>query len=380
MEEMSFIDIYIETVLRDIKICVSKKVNLCNEEVQDISGDRIGIADKKMRVVLKDILLHSTVTGVKVADSLDELNYNFMIFQDDEMEKAKRRFKCYLVLYYTALYFGNVKLLSEMLRNCFDFGDDPNDLALCLLDDEITKRFEFKDYLEIIEKSSGAIIEFYDSINDIVGKDRNSYLDKFSRIIKKHKDIPSNALRKYRLDIFDEDTYLKATKEQLAGVISSISGSLSEEVVFRLNNLIKNNDSFNGNFGEYTEILFSNFADEDILNLDSRMAGYYARALEAGVDLDRMKKLYSLNNLVANYRMTTNKNFLNLFSDEEIAVMNDKIFPKFIFEDPFFYENYKMTVEDAKRIRKKYEELLNGKNGSVEKKSKIKALIGLGKN
>lgn len=149
MDEMDFKDIYIESVLGDIKACVGNKINLdVDDDVQDISGNRIEMTDSKMRVILKDILFHSSIVGFNEGIDLDKINYNFMIFQDTDEENAKRKFKCCLVLYYAALYFGSISLLNKFFQKSFNFGNDPEELSLCFLDLELAKMFRINNLIK----------------------------------------------------------------------------------------------------------------------------------------------------------------------------------------------------------------------------------------
>lgn len=376
MDEMDFKDIYIESVLGDIKACVGNKINLdVDDDVQDISGNRIEMTDSKMRVILKDILFHSSIVGFNEGIDLDKINYNFMIFQDTDEENAKRKFKCCLVLYYAALYFGSISLLNKFFQKSFNFGNDPEELSLCFLDLELAKMFEEDEYFRIAFKSKKVVDSFYQSIKKVKGKERRKYLEKFSRIIKQRDDLLETALTRNRLDIFDEDTYLKASKEQLGGVICNTSGALSEETITRINNLIKNTDFCQGYF-ENTEVMYANFTDEELADIGCDLERYYVNVINSGADLSRIKKLYAMNNSITDCKVTYDTRFLKIFSDEEIAQMNYAMITGLYYDGALFRTDDELSENEIIRLRKKYEKW-SSQLKQEKSKFKVKALIGL---
>lgn len=379
MEDLDFRDFYIENVLGDIKRCVSNKINLEVACSMELNSGRAARADEAMKRVLDDILLHSTVSNDKQEDLDDNLNYNFLIFQDCDEIKGKKKLKCSLVLYYTALYFRSLDVLRMFFRDGFDFGEEPAELSLCFLDSNLVSLFnDREEYLKIAKRSRDAFESFYRSIGKVTGYERQKYLEKFSSIVKKIEKIPKRALNKDNLDIYDEDTYLKASSKQLFVVIDQETSFKEEKNITRVNRLIKDTD-FSYGYGSYSDEVFNMFSDEELLDIDFSLGGYLVRAAREGADVERLKRLVSLNRELISTDATFNPNVLKLFTDEEFANMSKDFLHELYLKIRIYFPKEWTNAESAElRSLWNYHNKEKNSGNRDGVKQKFKALITRG--
>lgn len=346
MDATEFNNIYIEKILCEIKECLDiNGIRVDDANSKSLRGGRIIQIDKKMKLVLKDILLHSTM--LDGGETTDDLNYNYLKFYDCSEFEARKKFKCSLILYYTALYFDSLDLLNSFFRERFEFGDDPKRLSLCFLDSSMFSYFkDFEFYIKIIKRYRSAFENFYKSIKDVEGSERKAYFNKFSTIIKKREDIPAYALTKNKLNIIEEETYMAASTTQLEDVIGSMHLKNPDNIA-RINRLIRTTD-YSAYFGYYTDNLLAVLDDEELFKLSRIGCHYYlARGLEYGVDIHRLLRLYEANPLISNYSFTLNPYFLEVFSDSDIARMSEDFLVKLcidqdeLFPQEFTEKNYR---------------------------------------
>jgi len=199
---MEFNDIYVNSVLGEIKTLVFSIIN--NESnYNSININEAEVrADSKMLDVLREIL-----TG----GSLDakDLKYNFSLLSSvtsKTEEEFKIEFKHCLMFYYTALYFDKIDLLQDLFRrNLCKMGMEytPN---IYLLDSDFIDVFS-DDYIEIIERAEPVLGYFYNSIKDVSGEERKEYFNKVARILLARRDLTvycEEMLEKERLDFIEE--------------------------------------------------------------------------------------------------------------------------------------------------------------------------------
>lgn len=346
MEKIDFKDIYIDGILEEIKKEVRKWVNLEeSNNVQDISGDRIGMADSKMRLVLKDILVN------KENNPNSEYSYNFLLLNTADKDEAKKELRRYLVLYYTALYFDNVETLQRLVRGgavlCGEYGI----LKLGLLDSDISSIFSKDKYVEIVKKSEDLLISFYDSIRKLDFCEKNKYLKKFSDIVHKRPELLDvNALifGADRLTVYDEETYLKGSLQQISRIIGSCNIYKNEENRVHANRLIQETDFTVDYHYVNLDSFFENFSDEELLEMSPQEAGFFARAFSKNIDVERIKILLAKRKSLVNYQFISEKpRFLELFTDAEILEMSEEVLKEFKEKEYRYFPGYDDKKKDA---------------------------------
>lgn len=265
-----FIETYVRNTLNEIKNCVKTKINLEREQEEK--------TDEKMSLVLKE-LIDGNFKNINV-DGYGNLIHTLLPLTD---EKENNKIRCSLVLYYTALYFDNVKLLNRMLQEEVNFGDRLNDLNLYVLDKDISSKFEEDEYIETVKDCIVVFNGFYQTTKDLPKEEREKYITRFVNILKaRHKDLTANGsshdyyslFDKKRMDIYEDDSYLKASKKQLNIIAHSNTRCIkNEDTIRRLNNLIQTTD-FNQHYWN-TDLMFNLFSDEELFNINYWVAGYF---------------------------------------------------------------------------------------------------------
>lgn len=265
-----FIETYVRNTLNEIKNCIKTKINLEREQEEK--------TDEKLSSVLKE-LIDGNFKNINV-DGYGNLIHTLLPLTD---EKENNKIRCSLVLYYTALYFDNVKLLNRMLKEEVNFGNRPNDLDLYVLDRDISSKFEEDEYIEVVKDCIVAFNGFYKTTKDLPKEEREKYITRFVSVLKaRHKDLTPDGIShryywlfdKKRMDMYEDDSYLKASKKQLNIIANSNTRHIkNEDTIRRLNNLIQTTD-FNQHYWN-TDLMFSLFSDDELFNINYWVAGYF---------------------------------------------------------------------------------------------------------
>lgn len=269
IEKNDFIDIYVLKTLNEIKGMVKHEIKLDKEREMEI--------DKKMTIVLKD-LINANFKNLQMNPNGDMIYTLLPIVDDQENDKIRLSF----ALYYAALYYDNVSLLHDLLKENIRFDRRSYHIDFQYLNKEISSRFERKEYIKMI-KTCGYIFEwFINSIEKLPEEERKKYIDRFVKLINIKYDLISEIISeksfnssfdkleyvfdKNNLDTFTDETYIKATDKQLRLIEQCQGKSYSEETKIRLNNLMQTKG-----FSEYLknfDLMMKLYTDEQLETLD----------------------------------------------------------------------------------------------------------------
>ena len=261
-----FMKTYVRNTLNEIKNCIRRNINLEREQEEK--------TDKKIYFVLKEL-----IDGILKNINLDD--YGNLIYTLIQLidEKNNEKIRCLLALYYTASYFDNVKLLNRMLQEKINFGYTPSTLSFCVLDKDISSKFEEKEYIKFVKHHIRIFDGFYETTIDLPKEEREKYLTRFVSIIKaRHNDFSRNLgprlLSKDSLDKYEDSTYLNASIKQLDIMEdSSLRYIKNEDTIRRLNNLIQTTD-FSQHYRN-TDLMFSLFSDDELFNVSYQIGEYF---------------------------------------------------------------------------------------------------------
>lgn len=280
------IEKYIIMTLNEIKQGLPYSLKLNQEKIQE--------TDKKMAKILSD-LIDSRFNNINVDKDLN-LVYTFLPLNDKrENQKIRRLFE----LYYAALYYDNVDLLSEMLKNDICFYKPLSRFEL--LDKDLSSRYDKDEYIKITKEKDDILFAFICSINTLETEEKNKYIDRFINILNlRYDDLEDNynysyVLTKKALDIFTDEAYLNSSKEQLAFISDIGRGSkIDEQYTNRLNNLIINSDYCKNLCN--MNLMLKIFTDEELNELsysDSQIISHYygnEETLNKAIDLVKKYK------------------------------------------------------------------------------------------
>ena len=276
-----FIDIYVLKTLNEIKDDVKNNIKLDKSKEEE--------TDKKMSLVLKD-LINSNFKNLQI-DPKGDMIYTFLPIVD---EKENKKVRLSLVLYYTALYYDNVDLLRDLLKEDIIFNEGWI-INLQYLDKSISSKFEKEKYIEMIKTCGYMFRNFAKSIENLSKEEREKYIQRFEKLINFKYDLISeilskkiwydtlgNIFAKENLDIFTDETYKQATSEQLKMINYCHSQTCSKENCDRLNNLMqtKGFSNYLSNF----DLMMTLYTDEEIEKLDrdvSYAINYFSQTKES---------------------------------------------------------------------------------------------------
>lgn len=260
-----FINIYVLETLNEIKGNIKCNIKLDKEKEEEI--------DKKMAIVLND-LINANFKNLQ-KDPNGNLIYTLLPIVD---EKENKKIRLSLVLYYTALYYDNVDLLHDLLKEKIGFEGNWH-INLQYLDKSISSKFERKKYIEMIKTCGCIFRNFAKSIENLTEEEREQYIQKFVKLINLKydliKDILSkktwyaeleNLFDKTNLDTFADETYEQATEEQLSLINSSYRNNYSKETCDRLNNLMQTK-GFSNQLSDL-ELMMKLYTDEELQTLN----------------------------------------------------------------------------------------------------------------
>lgn len=240
IDRTDFIDVYVINTLNEIKKEVKNNIKLNKEREEEI--------DRKMSLVLKD-LINSNFKNLQ-QDPKGNIFYTLLPIVD---EKENKKVRLSLVLYYTALYYDNVDLLHELLKEDVRFETDWY-INLQYLDSTISLKFDKDKYVEMINNCGYMFRNFVKSIEILPQEVREKYINRFVKLINLKYDLICSELNKdvwYRnnsylehifekenLDTFTDETYTSAKIEQLKMINSCYKKRYSKETCDRLNTLM----------------------------------------------------------------------------------------------------------------------------------------------
>jgi len=324
MMENKFNEFLVDSTMIEIKNYVFSQIILPDENCvnMDLQKEK---ADAVIRETLADILK-------KKKDSDDreyEYNYQTVLGQD---EKTGEKLRMYLILYYTAIYFDNLELLTKILNCGFNFGLSPS--PLCILDRRLSDLFEEEEYLQIIHDSYPRNIrKFYDSVKDEEETIRNEHLQKFSSFCKARRELILNkTYNEY------EDDYPDILKNFPLNILLKISPDMFSFIRWNYCRVeeIKDKDRFfkllecsNINLAVLKLIMRAEFFDvltnEQILAFGEYPEYFTGSSWSFFCDeVQRQLNLCQKNIDICKYPVTLSSAFLKMFTDEEIISMNDE--------------------------------------------------------
>lgn len=242
--------------------------------------------------------------------------------------------KCYLIKMYAAIYFDNLSLLEYLEKNNFSLGTYPNNIAIYLLDNSLTKYFTKESYLDYLIQYKPYFQGFFLSLKNIDYSLKDYYIKRFiylSITIKKKlisiKDnnglIVSNIFNKTSLDTFSDEAYQKATPLQLGHIFNFLINTPDEKTKTRLNNLIITSN-FNTHFHDYN-LMFSLFDDEELKEISPSVEYYFLKAKDNNIPIKRALNIYRSNHNIIYNTGCLKESIFNNYKDEEIILLSKEI-------------------------------------------------------
>lgn len=259
-----FIDVYVLKTLNEIKQKVKWAINLEEDKEKE--------TDKKMMFVLKD-LINANFKNLQ-RDPQGNLIYTLLPIVD---EKENEKVRLSLVLYYAALYYDNVDLLHDLLRENVSF-ENNSIIRLEYLDKSISSKFKREDYVIYIKKYGTMFWSFRRSIIGLNEEEREKYIERFVNLFNANYEHISEYIKdknrdgnlgclfvKSNLDTFEDETYAAASDKQFE-LINYVGGNkFNEKTCTRLNNLIQNTD-FSNRLCNY-DLMMELYTDEELMTL-----------------------------------------------------------------------------------------------------------------
>lgn len=275
-----FIDVYVLKTLNEIKNIVKREINLEKNKEEE--------TDKKMFLILKN-LINSNFKNLQ-RDPKGNLIYTLLPIVDKE-ENEKVRLS--MVLYYTALYYDNIDLLKDLLKENIQFERNYR-IKLQYLDKSISSKFDREEYIRNIKNHGDMFINFAESIDDLSEEDREKYIIRFFKLFNmKYEDICEylkndrrycelgHLFDKNNLDTFEDNSYKNADLKQLELINRCHRDKYQEETCVRLNHLIQNT-SFSNYLCDY-DLMMRLYNDEELFDIDNEIArflSYFSKSEE----------------------------------------------------------------------------------------------------
>ncbi len=318
-----FINIYVLKTLNEIKDMVKSNIKLESEKEKEI--------DKKMIIVLND-LINANFKNLQ-KDPKGNLIYTLLPIVD---EKENKKIRLSLALYYTALYYDNVDLLHDLLKENIRF-EESRHINLQYLDKSISSRFERKKYIETIKTCGYIFRNFAKSIENLTEKEREQYIQKFVKLINLKYDSICNIINKKQwyesfklehlfekenLDTFTDETYIQATDEQLNLINCSYTENCSKEVRDRLNNLMQTK-GFSNNLSNF-ELMMTLYTDEELQSLNHHISWAISNFSETEESLNKIIDFIKRRPDLATSIITISKEMFMKFDNFTLIELCDK--------------------------------------------------------
>ena len=242
--------------------------------------------------------------------------------------------KCYLVKMYAAIYFDNLSLLEYLEKNNFSLGTYPNNIAIYLLDNSLTKYFTKESYLDYLIQYKPYFQGFFLSLKYIDYSLKDYYIKRFIYLtITNQKKLQSlnndnnllvsNIFNLNSLNTFSNEAYQKATPLQLVHIFNFLINTPDEKTKTRLNNLIITSN-FNTHFHDYN-LMFSLFDDEELKEISPSVEYYFLKAKDNNIPIKRALNIYRSNHNIIYNTGCLKESIFNNYKDEEIILLSKEI-------------------------------------------------------
>ena len=242
--------------------------------------------------------------------------------------------KCYLIKMYAAIYFDNLSLLEYLEKNNFSLGTYPNNIAIYLLDNSLTKYFTKESYLDYLIQYKPYFQGFFLSLKDIDYSLKDYYIKRFIYLtITNQKKLQSlnndnnllvsNIFNLNSLNTFSNEAYQKATPLQLGHIFNFLINTPDEKTKTRLNNLIITSN-FNTHFHDYN-LMFSLFDDEELKEISPSVEYYFLKAKDNNIPIKRALNIYRSNHNIIYNTGCLKESIFNNYKDEEIILLSKEI-------------------------------------------------------
>ena len=237
--------------------------------------------------------------------------------------------KCYLIRMYAAIYFDNLSLLEYLEKNNFSLGTYPNNIAIYLLDNSLTKYFTKESYLDYLIQYKPYFQGFFLSLKYIDYSLKDYYIKRFIYLtITNQKKLQSlnndnNLFNLNSLNTFSNEAYQKATPLQLGHIFNFLINTPDEKTKTRLNNLIITSN-FNTHFHDYN-LMFSLFDDEELKEISPSVEYYFLKAKDNNIPIKRALNIYRSNHNIIYNTGCLKESIFNNYKDEEIILLSKEI-------------------------------------------------------
>ena len=242
--------------------------------------------------------------------------------------------KCYLIRMYAAIYFDNLSLLEYLEKNNFSLGTYPNNIAIYLLDNSLTKYFTKESYLDYLIQYKPYFQGFFLSLKNIDYSLKDYYIKRFIYLtITNQKKLQSlnndnnllvsNIFNLNSLNTFSNEAYQKATPLQLGHIFNFLINTPDEKTKTRLNNLIITSN-FNTHFHDYN-LMFSLFDDEELKEISPSVEYYFLKAKDNNIPIKRALNIYRSNHNIIYNTGCLKESIFNNYKDEEIILLSKEI-------------------------------------------------------
>lgn len=283
-------------ILKEIKLEVQRKINI--QKNKEVSTDQ-------------EVL--------KIINNLNDYNNST---------------KCYLIKMYAAIYFDNLSLLEYLEKNNFSLGTYPNNIAIYLLDNSLTKYFTKESYLDYLIQYKPYFQGFFLSLKNIDYSLKDYYIKRFIYLtITNQKKLQSlnndnnllvsNIFNLNSLNTFSNEAYQKATPLQLGHIFNFLINTPDEKTKTRLNNLIITSN-FNTHFHDYN-LMFSLFDDEELKEISSSVEYFFLKAKDNNIPMERALNIYYGNHNIIYNTGCLKESIFNNYKDEEIILLSKEI-------------------------------------------------------
>lgn len=294
IDKKDYIRTYVLETLNEIKCNV--KTNICLEK------ERERITDEKMALILTD-LINANFKNLQ-RDPQGNLLYTLLPIVD---EKESRKIRNTLAKQYAALYYDNVELLQRLIEENIPLNDSYW-INLQYLDSSVTSKFDQDEYIEMLRTHGNIFKNFVNSVKNLSEEEKEKYSERFARLMKikypmlrelsKEKnhyyyDRFRDLFVKKNLDKFTDETYEKATPEQLDLINFASNQTFTYETLDRINYLMKY-EGFSNQLYNYN-LMRELYSEEELKDVTKNVSGLLSKyaddeeKLQKAIELVRMR-------------------------------------------------------------------------------------------
>ena len=238
-----------------------------------------------------------------------------------------------LVIRYYAMSQGNLELYQHMVNHEYRFEKFGRSLPFFIFDKTLSSQFSEQTYLSYLERGSGCIKRFMDSLMGEKKEVKEQMIRDFAEVIQKDPKLLDigkadvdgepmyNLLTKHNLELFGKDFFPNASHHQRV-IINSMYGRIEKEDTDKLKEVFQKYPHYHPSLPYRAELL-KYFSVDELGKMSRKDEVIYINAIRTGC-VPRMKEILALDSSFDCPERFIRPEILRVLDNETILKLTDQ--------------------------------------------------------